>query len=249
MKKIQIKVLNPDQVKAGEHMMVCCARLTQSGHKINNIDDFIELYNKPYSIETVEKMSNLPHPTIKRFSEISIVIVGQSRRALAQITRSQAGFTFMSSSLQYSNFSDINDFVIPYHLLDNIDLQNKYLESCKNSMNIYKELSKEIGHDEAAFASPESLRNVLVISANPLAWRQFLKSRTCSRNSLETQYIALLIWEKLYELSPELFNINSCGPDCQTSYCKEGKMSCKNKFDQNMTPGEIIKLKFPLLRS
>jgi hypothetical protein len=72
MDNIEVKVLNPEAVKNSEQMMVVAARLTQQGHKIHSLDDFMALYEKPYSAETIKNMVNLPHPTIQKFGVINI---------------------------------------------------------------------------------------------------------------------------------------------------------------------------------
>jgi len=83
MDKIEVCVLNPEAVGTSEKMMVCAARLTQKGHKIKDLEDFIELYNKAYTKNTVAAMAKLPYPTIQKFGIINVVIVGVSRRFLA----------------------------------------------------------------------------------------------------------------------------------------------------------------------
>ena len=98
MKKIETKVLNPEVVAEAEKMMVCAARLTQRGHKIKNLNDFMSLYNQEYKPETIKAMSRLPHPTIQKFGAINVIVVGASRRFLAQITRHQNEVKFMSAS-------------------------------------------------------------------------------------------------------------------------------------------------------
>ena len=45
-----------------------------------------------------------------------MVVVGAARRFLAQITRHQNEVKYMSASLQYSDYSGVEDFVIPYDL-------------------------------------------------------------------------------------------------------------------------------------
>ena len=44
MKKIEVKILNPDSIDQAEKMMVCAARLTQRGHQITCLKDFMDLY-------------------------------------------------------------------------------------------------------------------------------------------------------------------------------------------------------------
>ena len=118
MKNIEIKILNPEMIENTEKMLVCAARLTQRGHNIKNLEDFMNLYEKDYTKATVKTLINLPHPTIQKFGIINVVVVGASRRFLAQITRHQNEVKFMSASLQYSDYSNEADFVIPYKILE-----------------------------------------------------------------------------------------------------------------------------------
>ena len=117
MKKIEVKILNLESIDQAEKLMVCAARLTQRGHQISCLDDFMDLYEKPYQRSTVANLVKLPHPTIQKFGIINVVVVGASRRFLAQITRHQNEVKYMSASLQYSDYSGVEDFVIPYDLM------------------------------------------------------------------------------------------------------------------------------------
>ena len=246
MNKIQIKILNPLAILEVDKMMVCAARLTQRAHSIDDINDFMDLYNKSYTENTIKVMSKLPHPTIQKFGIINIVVLGASRRFLAQITRHQNEVKFMSGSLQYSNYKDCKRFVIPYNLLDKPDLQKEYLEECYKSMNKYNELnSKGLDNDSCGYISPQSLRNVLIISATPYQWKHMIAQRVCRRNSDETRYVMLKIWEQLYELEPNLFSIETTGPFCCQGQCKEGKMSCVKPI-KITTPTDLLKEDFPL---
>ena len=67
MKKIEVKILNPESIDQAEKLMVCAARLTQRGHQISCLDDFMDLYEKPYQRSTVANLVKLPHPTIQKF--------------------------------------------------------------------------------------------------------------------------------------------------------------------------------------
>lgn len=243
MNNIEIKVLNPDVIKESEKMMICSARLTQSGHKIKNMQDFIDLYNKSYTEKTSEIMVNLPHPTIQKFGVINIAIVGASRRFLAQITRHQNEIKFMSASLQYSNYSNEADFVIPYEIINDEQKKQEYLNSCKQSMQDYEKLVKAgINHDDAAYCMPQGLRNILIMSATPYEFKHIISQRVCRRNTKETRYVMLLIWKELYKLNPIFFG--NCGPFCMLGPCKEGKFACGNPIEKGTTPEEILKTDF-----
>lgn len=118
------------------------------------------LYQKSFTDKTVDRIASLPHPTVQKFTVITVAIVGASRRFLAQITRHQNEVKFMSASLQYSNYSEKAAFAIPYEILFSeqryIDL---YLKSCLSDLRCYQELcSVGFHHDSAGYALPHSLR-------------------------------------------------------------------------------------------
>lgn len=247
MDKIQIKILNPESVSQAEQMMVCAARLTQKGHQIKDLDDFMALYGKQYTGNTVANMSHLPHPTIQKFGVINIVIVGASRRFLAQITRHQNEVKFMSASCQYSDYSHEADFTVPYELINKPEEREAYIKQCTASLSEYEALiNSGIDHDSAAYMLPQGLRNVLIMSATPYQWKHMISQRTCRRNTTETRYVMLKIWQMLYKLDPVLFNTDTTGPFCMSGTCKEGKMGCGKKI-MSSTPDNILKEDFPNL--
>lgn len=253
LRNIEIKLLNDYVLYDIEKMMVCAARLTQRGPKIENMQDFELLLSKDYTESLVETLSRLPHDTIQRFGVINVAVVGASRRFLAQITRHQVGVTFMSASLQYSDYSEGSKFVVPYEIIE-ADAErkgyaqyvahyheNEYIKTCEAAVENYTaSIAQGIPHDAAAYMQPHGLRNVLIISGNAQAFRHMISIRTCRRNSLETQYVMLRIWEELIKRS-NLFN--DCGPACLYGSCPEGKMSCGMPVEL-MHPTAIIESKF-----
>lgn len=244
MNKIEVKLIScsPDITK----LMVCAARLTQHGEKIKSYSDFLDLYNKPFTYATVNTLLNLPHTSIQKLGIINIVIIGASRRFLAQITRHQNEVKFVSASLQYSDYSNDANFVVPYNMLNNIERTKIYLNSCNNAVKEYNYLIQNgLSHDEASYLLPQGLRNVLIISATPYQWKHMISQRTCNRNTLETQYIMLKCWQLLFELDTIFFA--KCGPNCITSGCKEGKMICSTGALKYNTPSALINYLFPLL--
>lgn len=247
MKNIEIAVLNPEAVSSAEKMMVCAARLTQRGHKIKSLSDFMELYNKGYTKDTVAAMTKLPHPTIQKFGVINVVIVGASRRFLAQITRHQNEVKFMSASLQYSDYSGDADFAIPYEAMEH-GQEDAYLASCVQGMENYvAAIEQGLPHDAAGYLMPQGLRNVLLISATPYQWKHIIGQRTCRRNTSETRIVTLKIWEQLYTLNPQLFSCATTGPFCMRGACKEGKMSCQEPMRVIGSPAEHLRADYPLL--
>lgn len=247
MNKIETKILNCSAIREAEKNMVFTARLTQRGHLIHNMEDLVRLYNSSFTNDTVRNMGSLPHPTIQKFSVITVAVVGASRRFLSQITRHQNEVKFTSASLQYSNYSGEAAFVKPYEILTAPpDIQELYERSCQSDMDCYEQLCKAgISHDSAGYVTPQGLRNVLIISATPFEWKHIIGQRSCRRNTDEMRIVILNIWEDLYNLSPTLFLPEQTGPFCQRGKCLEGKMSCGIPIPRSATPTDIILKDYP----
>lgn len=215
------------------------ARLTQRGHKIKNMADLIELFNQSHTPGFLQAIAQLPHGTIKRFTPITVAIVGASRRFLAQARTSQVGTNFVSASLQYSDYSDDASFVVPYALMEadhaehvaypnlgRVTYTQHYLNSCKESMDSYKFLAKHTDNDSAGYAAPQGLRNILIMQGNHQSWNYFIRTRVCNRNTVETQYVTARIWEELLKTPDGQEFFGFAGPDCMHGRCQEGKMTC-----------------------
>ena len=260
MNKIEVAVLNESHGNPAG-MMMFLAKLTQRGHNIHTMNDLMSLYNnccEKTSKEAATRVAALPHGTIKRFTPITVAIVGASRRFLAQARTHQVGINYVSASLQYSDYTGKADFVVPYELLCKPKAKQYYLTTCIDAMLEYQYLisNENCDNDTAGYVAPQGLRNILIIQANHEAWMHFIRTRGCNRNTVETQYVTLRIWEELLKTQdgPELFRY--AGPDCMYGMCREGKMSCRNSlmmFARNIEgvstiPRDIIDSKWPLLK-
>ena len=108
----------------------------------------------------------------------------------------------MSASLQYSNYEGNAEFVIPYEILTaSQDVQDMYMKSCQSDMDSYSKLvQSDIDNDAAGYATPQGLRNILIISATPYQWKHMIGQRVCRRNTDETRIVMLKIWQELYKL-------------------------------------------------
>ena len=122
-----------------------------------------------------------------------------------------------------------------------------YLSQCQDAMRKYKLLVEYgVDNDSAGYLAPQGLRNVLIISATPYQWKHMISQRTCRRNTAETRYVMLRLWEELYELAPALFSPETTGPYCMKGKCLEGKMACGTPLSSDLTPHDILERDFPL---
>lgn len=228
------------------------ARLTQRGHEIHSIDDLVDLYDKDSSQKFKDSLAALDHGTIKRFDQYVVAVVGASRRFLAQI-RTHQHADFVSASLQYSDFSKNNPeemFVVPYEIIEKGSaLRNYYLDKCNHAFLGYQTIAKAVGNDAAGFALPNGARNILIMQGNAQEWQYMISLRTCRRNSAETRYVMLRIWEELLKMPNGIhyFKPGVVGPGCMCKGCTEGHMCCGDPVDNGLTPTEILQQDFPLL--
>lgn len=226
MKKIEIQMLNYKEIEAAEAAMLVAARLTQRGHKINDMNDFLKLYDKPVNKELVENLCALPHATLQKFGVVNVMVVGLSRRALAQITRHQNEVKFMAGSLQYSNYAEAQRFVMPPGLTD--DQEETLRSAYEVCAQVYDALiNSGASPDAAGYVMPQGFRTALFISATPFEWKHMIRQRTCKRNTPEVAYLMGKIGEELQAKAPELFH--DLGPDCTRDGCREGRMACGQK--------------------
>lgn len=276
MKKIEVAILDTHLDPGGTMMFM--AKLTQRGHNIKCMEDLFKLKESSEypKAETVKRVAALPHGTIKRFCPITVAIVGASRRFLAQARTHQVGFTYVSASLQYSDYSGSSDFVVPYSIMEadaretNIhaelgtlgavnknSLTELYLSSCNEAMNNYRIIAQETDNDTAGYAAPQGLRNILIMQGNHEAWMHFIRLRSCNRNTNETQYVTMRIWEELLKTENGDDFFRYAGPDCMFGACREGKMCCGKPLKSLerearalgiATPRHIINTQWPLLQ-
>lgn len=155
----------------------------------------------------------------------------------------------MSASLQYSNYSGEAEFAVPYEILTaSPEIQMLYEDSCRSDLDCYGRLCRAgIGHDAAGYATPQGLRNILIISATPYQWKHMIGQRSCRRNTDETRIVMLRVWKELYEYSNPLFAPALTGPYCQRDKCLEGKMSCGHPISRLLLPHEILHQDYPYL--
>jgi len=233
MNKISVLVLQEPEVNP-VIMTTLAAKITQQKIKVPN-----ELFDlMAFKTGLVENVLKMEHPNVIRHSSWTLAIFGASRRFLAQITRHKIGIDFTSASLQYQDMRNNFDPVVPYPLIEytvktgDTSKVTAYKEMCKQSFNNYNNVIEQLkfDNDTAGYVSCAASRNLLLVTANTEAWRNIIKERICNRNTLETQYVALKIWETLIHAKDGFFMFSNLGPSCMTDKCTQGKMSCKKPY-------------------
>lgn len=235
MNKIKVAILN----HSFNGMPIFLARLTQRGHQINSMQDLLKLYSDCVDKEPSKELLSLPHTTIQRMCTMTVAIFGLSTKAVSQLRTHAKRATFVSTSTQYSDYSNVEDaFVIPEHVNDEMKSYS-FSAQCEAIQKIYSTLiSSGVDKDDASYLLPQGLRKCLIVHANFADWKYILSTRLCNRNTREVQYICELILQAMRLQIGDVW-AGLCLPSCCYDGCKEGKFCCGHKYED--TSKEAIK--------
>lgn len=211
------KVLLIDTQAAQNVDKLACfaARLTQRPISGMDHDELVKLFYKPIKDKTIENLIKSEHRNVFSLNMIPVVVIGASRRFLAQITRHQVGVSFMSTSLQYCAWENPT-----FYGDEDPDIKEAY----DIQMKIYKMALEATNSDMAGYFAPEGLQGAIIISATPWEWRHIIQLRTCKRNTPETIEIVNMIKDVLLPYS----KVFDTGPGCTEDGCKEA-IKCVKK--------------------
>lgn len=226
MDNIKVKILNANL----DGTPLFLAKLTQRGSQIGSMDDLIELYEDNISRTPSKKFLELPHSTIFRMCEMTVAIYGLSTKAVSQLRTHATRLTFVSTSTQYSEFTNLEaPYVIPEGLSE--EQEEEYIKAAKDIHIAYAKLyNNGLDRDKAGYLLPQSLKKCLIIHGNFPAWQYMLSTRLCNRNTREVQYICELILDAMTkECGKDWADL--CLPHCLRDGCKEGKFSCGHKYE------------------
>ena len=179
-----------------------------------------KIYDEQTMAAKLRRLVELGHKALFQHDVISVFISGCSRRFMAQITRHQNDVHYSISSLQYTKHRSRPD-----EMYDGL-LTEKERETVDELDRIYNRLCEDYTTDIAGYFKLQRSRENMLITATLYEWVYMLRVRLCKRNTPETQHIMWLIYDKLHEMLPEVFNLVFVGPGCCRRGCEEGRMSC-----------------------
>lgn len=227
MNRIEVEILEGNL----NGMPKFLARLTQRGHEIKDMGDVLQLYDDAVEGAPSDYLLRLPHTTIQRMNYLTVAVTGLSTKAVSQLRTHAKRLTFVSTSTQYSDFSNCEDnFVIPE------GLDEHTAEQFKNSYQyiqwVYEDLIKRgVDKDKVSYLLPQGLRKTLIISGNLDDWNYVMRTRLCNRNTKEVQEVMRMILHAIeYHFGPE-YTVNML-PSCVDGKCLEGKFSCGKRFER-----------------
>lgn len=246
MDKISITIYDADNLSIIQPL----CEVTRGANKFATVDAFLE-YIKLHEWQN-SKNANillLPHTKLKRFTDITYVIAGASRRFLAQLTTHHVGISIMSGSLQYSDWSNTklkDKFCVPYNILNNEGIKDAYLQQCEEAMTKYDFWRAcGIDNDSAGYIVPQGLRNIVIVKVNLEELCYLGRQRLCNRNTDETSYIIGLMCMKAANLMS--LPVDMFVPDCFSGKCNEGQYSCGKPLKAIKKLEDYLIQRFPLL--
>jgi thymidylate synthase (FAD) len=230
--------------------MKLAADVSMKGQTITDPNKLANLfrgyYEKGISDGFVERIVNLPHASLQKFSDITVMFLGVSRRFLAQITRHQ-DVAFMSSSFRQADHGADAGFCIPIEVIRAGTIaEREYRTACNVDLTYYKTWTRDVGRDAAAYLLPQATRCTILAKASMFQWKHIISQRTCNKAMPEMRYVMLRLWDMLYDRDPQVFSPATTGSDCmQRVGCREGDRCCGNPLSG--TPAEILERDFPEL--
>ena len=170
---------------------------------------------------------------------MTVAIYGLSTKAVSQLRTHATRLTFVSTSTQYSEFTNLElPYVIPEGLIE--EQEKAYKQSLREVHKAYIKLYETIGDkDKSGYLLPQSLRKCLIISGNFPAWQYMLSLRLCNRNTREVQYICEQILQAMTDECGKVW-ADKCLPNCCTDKCKEGKFCCGHKYQDKRLINKMI---------
>lgn len=167
------------------------------------------------------ELIKLKHFAPLEFLDFTIFIQGISRVAALQIVRHRT-FSWMSSSFQYQKANNF-DYVIPNGLQETELLAYKtYMEQARN---LYINLEKTIGRDNARYTIPTAARTDMFMKGNFRNLMHFINLRICRRNTEEVQ----ILCQKIVSVFPKMLQ-QFLTASCCHGTCDQGSMSCGKPF-------------------
>jgi thymidylate synthase (FAD) len=194
----------------------------------------------------IEKLRNMGHMSPFEHANFTWGIDGISRACSHQLVRHRIA-SFSQQSQRYvkydTDLKDMSDlFVVPEPIMRGGDeIFDIYYNSLESIADIYEELVLHLmdsGMDEkkaaenARYILPNAMKTNLVMTMNARELMHFFELRCCRRAQEEINELAWAMLHKVQETFPAIFE--NCGPNCLTSKCKEGKMSCGKPYQKGL---------------
>jgi thymidylate synthase (FAD) len=205
-----------------------------------------EVWDAGFSIpEFIDKLISMGHMSPFEHASFTFGIDGISRACSHQLVRHRIA-SFSQQSQRYVTYSamELTDFVAPDPIIEGSEDAFSYYTDCLDDISQMYEgmveilvkdgFSKTQAAENARYLLPNAMTTNLVMTMNARELMHFFELRCCRRAQEEINQLAWTMLETLRSQFPTIFE--DCGPNCLTSKCKEGKMSCGSPYQKKL-PG------------
>ena len=148
----------------------------------------------------------MKHWGVFEHATFTVSVSGISRSCTHQLVRHRL-FSYLQSSSRMINFSKFtpDDFIIPRSLNKSGSYQ-KFRETVNLAIKTYEELMKKgVPKEDARFVLPQATPQHIVITGNARNWLHLFYMRMPRNAQWEIREMARLIYTKLMEISPLIF--------------------------------------------
>ena len=209
-----------------------------------DIDTLREKTESGEQAEFLKRLADMGHLSPLEHASFTFGIEGVSRALLAQITRHRIA-SFSVQSQRYvgqTKSSGELDYVVPPSVARlGAEARELYALEMQTIQEWYEKWVELLGADkkeDARFVLPNAAQTRMVVTMNARELMHFFSLRCCNRAQWEIRALAWAMLGHCVRIAPELFS--GCGPDCVSSKCSEGGMSCGNIFKYREKHGRLL---------
>lgn len=236
---IKVQLLNMSSNP--EEMMATAARLCYSKYSIDEILEKMKNGNETECKNMIDKIMTSGHYSVLEHCTFTFSVENISRVTEIQLLRTRTA----SPSVQSGRYVDRSNvkYMIPPKVAASHKATEVYLNLVSNANKAYEEITnilKEENPDmniksileDARYVQPQSLTTKLIFTIDLRNFINLVQHRRCKRAQWEIRKVVNMMFDLV---RPNLPNVSKyIGANCETSYCKEGSMSCKNPIKKTI---------------
>jgi len=174
----------------------------------------------------LEKIMSLGHESVLEHASFTFGIEGISRAASHQLVRHRVA-SYSQQSQRYVKHDDVFEYVVPDSIAGRPELAERFEARMRELHAEYRSLLAEgIPAEDARFLLPNAAATKIIVTMNARELLHFFRLRCCERAQWEIRKLAVEMLKLVKGVAPVVFR--EAGPECVSSGCPEGKMTCGN---------------------
>lgn len=193
-----------------------------------SLDEIADQITQESAHKFVRMIKSLGHESALEHVSFTFGIEGISRAATHQLVRHRLA-SYSQQSQRYVSMENAQ-FVIPPTVTANPTALSLFNQNLTLIQKSYKALvGMGIPAEDARYILPNACESNIVVTMNARELLHFFRLRCCQRAQWEIRQLAEEMLALVKQVAPVVFE--EAGPECVTSSCPEGKMSCGKSAD------------------